>query len=251
MKRLDGKVAIVTGGARGNGRAIAQLFAAEGAKVVVGDIRDPTSKFTQDGILFHPTDVTRSDQVKALVDKALATYGRLNVLVNNAGIEIEEGMTGVGLTEERWHSTLNVNLGGQFLGCKHAIPPMIESGGGSIINMGSTSATLSDPGMPAYNASKAAVVSLTRSVAIDHGADGIRCNVICPGWIRTDMTAAIFNQLSKQETKRLERRHPVGRFGEPSDVASIALWLASDESAFTSGHTFTVDGGLTAGSPIQ
>lgn len=251
MTRLDGKIAIVTGGAGGNGRAIAELFAAEGAKVVVGDLRDPTPKFTHDGILFQATDVARSDQVKALVDRALATYGRLNVLVNNAGIEIEEGMTVVELTEERWNRTLDVNLRGQFLGCKHAIPPMIESGGGSIINMGSTSASLSDPGMPAYNASKAAVASLTRSVAVDHGADGIRCNVICPGWIRTDMTAGVLSQLSKREEKRLQRRHPVGRFGEPSDVASLALWLASDESAFASGHSFTVDGGLTAGSPVQ
>ena len=251
MNRLEGKVTIVTGGARGNGRAITELFATEGARVVVGDIREPTPRFTHDAVLFLETDVSRSDHVKALVDKAVAEFDRLDVLVNNAGIEIEGGQTVVTLSEERWNSTLDVNLRGQFLGCKHAIPRIIENGGGSIINMGSTSASLSDPGMPAYNASKAAVVSLTRSVAIDHGAEGIRCNVICPGWTRTEMTAGVLDHLSEEEEKRLKRRHPVGRFGEPSDVANMALWLASDDSAFASGQSFTLDGGLTAGSPIQ
>ena len=251
MNRLQGKVAIVTGGAKGSGRAIADLFATEGARVVVGDIREPTLRFTHEGMLFLQTDVSRSDQVKALVDKAVNEFGQLDVLVNNAGIETEGGKTVVTLSEEGWNSILDVNLRGQFLGCKHAIPRMVESGGGSIINMGSTSASLSDPGMPAYNASKAAVVSLTRSVAIDHGPDGIRCNVVCPGWIRTDMTAGVLDQLSEEEEKRLKRQHPVGRFGEPADVANMALWLASDESAFASGHSFTIDGGLTAGSPIQ
>ena len=256
MNRLEGKSAIVTGGARGNGRAIADLFAAEGARVLVGDMREPTPAFTHEGMLFLETNVTRSDDVEALVDKAMRKFGRLDVLVNNAGIETEGGnQTVVTISEEQWNSILDVNLRGPFLGCKHAILRMGENGGGSIINLGSIAASQSDPGMPAYNASKAAIVSLTRSVAVDHGADGIRCNAICPGWIMTDMTAGLFDHLSDKERglveKRLKRQHPVGRFGEASDVANLALWLASDDSAFASGHSFTIDGGLTAGSPVR
>ena len=252
MNRLSDKVAIVTGAARGNGRAIATRFAAEGAKVVVADVRDPNPDFSDDGLVFHHTDVSDSSQVKDMVAATVERFGRLDTLVNNAGIEIENGYkTVVTLSEDDWDKIHNVNLRGMFLCSKYAIPAMSENGG-VIINIGSIAATLADPGMPAYNAAKAGVHMLTRAIAVDHGSQGIRCNAIAPGWIMTDMTASLFDDVDDREAaqRQVAAQHPVGRFGRPQDVANMALWLASDESEFASGQIFTLDGGLTAGSPV-
>ena len=252
MNRLSEKVAVVTGGARGNGRAIATLFAAEGAKVVVADVNEPEPAYGEETVVFHRADVSESSEVKALVDFTFGRFGRLDTLVNNAGIEIEGGKNVVTLSEEIWDRVINVNLRSMFLCSKHAIPKMCENGGGAIINLGSIAGFLADPGMPAYNASKAGVHMLTRSIAFDHGVEGIRCNAICPGWIMTDMTSQLFDHVADraEEERRVAAQHPVGRFGRPEDIAKMALWLASDEGEFASGQFFTIDGGLTAASPV-
>ena len=254
MDRLSEKVAIVTGAARGNGRAIATLFAAEGANVVVADVREPEPAFSGDALIFHRTDITQSDEVEQLVEFTVERFGRLDTLVNNAGIEIEGGNRTVEtLSQDEWDQIHNVNLRGVFLGCKHAIAPMRKNGGGSIINLGSISGFFGDRGMPAYNATKGGVHMLTRCVAVDHGADGIRCNAICPGWIMTDMTAGLFEHVADRDAaeRHISAQHPVGRFGRPEDIANMALWLASDESGFASGQFFTIDGGLTAAAPLD
>ena len=252
MSRLSDKVAIVTGAARGNGRAIATRFAAEGAKVVVADVSDPDPPFSNDALVFHRTDVSNAGQVQEMVAATVERFARLDTLVNNAGIEIENGQkTVVTLSEDDWDKIHNVNLRGMFLCSKYAIPAMAKNGG-VIINIGSIAATLADPGMPAYNAAKAGVHMLTRAIAVDHGAQGIRCNAIAPGWIMTEMTASLFDGVDDREEaeRQVAAQHPVGRFGRPKDVANMALWLASDESEFASGQIFTLDGGLTAGSPV-
>ena len=254
MARLSGKTAIVTGGARGNGRATAELFSAQGADVVVADVLVPAPDFAADGPVFHRADISNAAEVESLIDFAIDRFGKLDVLVNNASIEIEEASRTVEtLTEEEWDRIHGVNLRGVFLCCKYAIAPMRENGGGSIINLGSISGFLADRQMPAYNASKGGVHMLTRSVAVDHGPDGIRCNAICPGWIMTAMTSQLFDDVPDREAteRRLIDQHPVRRFGTPEDIANMALWLASDESGFASGQFFTVDGGLTAASPID
>ena len=254
MDRLSGKVAIVTGAARGNGRGIATLFAAEGASVVCADVRKPEPAYDNDAMVFQKADITRSVEVKALVDFTVERFGRLDTMVNNAGIEIEGGTyTAETLPEDVWDKVINVNLSGVFLGAKHAIPAMRESGGGSIINLGSISGFFGEHGMPAYNASKGGVHMLTRSIAVDHGPDGIRCNAICPGWILTEMTTQLFDHAADRQAaeRHVINQHPVGRFGHPEDIANMALWLASDESSFASGQFFTMDGGLTAASPLD
>ena len=254
MNRLSGKVAIVTGAARGNGRAIATRLAAEGASVVCADVREPEPAYDHDAMVFQRADITRSDEIKALVDFTVQRFGRLTTLVNNAGIEIEEGtFTAETLPEDVWDRVINVNLRGVFLCSKYAIAAMRDSGGGSIVNLGSISGFFGEHGMPAYNASKGAVHMLTRSIAVDHGPDGIRCNAICPGWILTDMTTQLFENATDRDAaeRHVISQHPVGRFGQPEDIANMALWLVSDESSFASGQFFTVDGGLTATTPLD
>jgi NAD(P)-dependent dehydrogenase (short-subunit alcohol dehydrogenase family) len=256
MARLEGKIAIVTGGTGGIGRAIVERFAAEGARVVAADRNDPDPPFGEGGgaPVYQETDVTNAADVRALMDVTMARFGSLDVLVNNAGIEIEDGEKTIEeTTEEEWNHLIDTNLKGVFLCTKYAIAPMRAKGGGSIINTGSISGFVADHKMPAYCASKGGVHMLTRCTAIDHGADGIRCNAVCPGWIMTEMTKKLFRKFpdpraAEQGSVAL---HPVGRLGLPEDIANMALWLASDESGFTSGQFFTVDGGLTAASPID
>ncbi|MDA0308632.1 MAG: SDR family oxidoreductase, partial [Proteobacteria bacterium] len=177
--------------------------------------------------------------------------GKLDILVNNAGGRAEE--TVADSSDEDWDMVMGVNAKAVFRLCRQFIPVMKASGGGSIINIGSISGHFSDPSMALYNASKAFVHGLTRSIAVDHGADGIRCNAICPGWIMTGMADAAF-ALAKDPVKAKQdakARHAVGRFGQPDDIAKAMVFLASDEAAFMTGQTLTVDGGLTAASPIR
>ena len=253
MGQLDGKVALVTGGTRGIGRAIVERFAAEGAEVVTCGRSEAPAGFAHGNARIHyrTADVAKSADAAALIDVAVNTCGRLDILVNNAGIEIEKRLEDT--SEADWERLVGSNLKGVFLCCKYAIPRMRDQGGGVIINMGSTSGHLSDANMPIYNMSKAGVHGLTRSIAIDHGPEGIRCNAICPGWIETDIMTQAFTQAADPVAARAAavRRHPVRRFGTPDDIAAMALWLASDDSGFASGQLFTVDGGLTAGSPLN
>jgi len=249
-RTLENKAAVVTGGSRGIGRAIVEAFTAHGARVLTcarsGDGTDLPG-----GVHWMKADVSRSADVDALAVQAVDVLGQINILVNNAGTQIEK--TALESTDEDWEKLMGTNARGVFLMCRQLIPLMAESGGGSVINIGSISGEHADPGMALYNASKAFVHGLTRSIAVDHGRQGIRCNAICPGWIMTEMADAAFAQAKDPTAARADAlaRHAAGRFGQPVDVAQAAVWLASDASTFMTGQTLTIDGGLVASSPLR
>ena len=247
MKRLDGKSALVTGGRQGIGRAILDAFIQEGARVMTCG-RGPRPDDLPGDILWQTTDVSRSADVAALQKQVKQQLGSLQVLVNNAGIQIEKDV--VDSTDEDWDKLMGTNAKGVFLMCRTFIPDMTK--GGSIINIGSISGMTADPGLALYNASKAFVHGLTRSVAVDHGPH-IRCNAICPGWIMTGMADAAFAVADDPKAAQQDAlaRHPAGRFGQPDDIAKLAIWLASDEASFATGQCYTLDGGLTAASPLN
>ncbi|MEX2201884.1 MAG: SDR family oxidoreductase [Dongiaceae bacterium] len=245
---LRGKRAIVTGASRGIGRAIVARFAAEGARVMAAARQRPAD--LPAGVLWRDCDVTKRADVEALVATAQDALGGVDVLVNNAGLLIEG--TVVETSDEDWERQFAVNVRSVFYACRAAIPIMAAGGGGSIVNLGSVSGQLADFGMAGYNATKAAVHLLTRSVAVDHGPQGIRCNAVCPGWIRTDMLQQSFVTAADPVAAEADAaaQHPLRRLGRPDDIAAMAAWLASDQAAFVSGHLYTVDGGLIARSPI-
>lgn len=246
MGRLDGKVALISGGARGQGAEEARLFAREGAKVVFGDILDTAGKHVEaeirqaggDATYVH-LDVTQEADWEQAVQTAVTRYGKLNILVNNAGILRRESIEET--SRALWDTVLAVNATGVFLGTKYAIPAMRQAGGGAIVNISSVSGMIA-LGAPAYNASKGAVRVFTKVTAIQHASDNIRCNSIHPGPIDTPMT---------QETTAARRQDmlgkiPLGRYGTSADIAYGVLYLASDEAAFMSGAELVIDGGYTA-----
>ena len=248
--QLNSKVALVTGGSRGIGRAIVDRFRQEGARVITcGRGKRPDDLDTE--IEWQRADVSSINDVQVLAAFIAQTFDRLDILVNNAGIQIEKTL--LESSDEDWDQLMGVNAKGVFQCCRELIPTMIRGGGGSIINIGSISGNHADPSMALYNGSKAFVHGLTRSIAVDHGVDGIRCNAVCPGWIMTEMADAAFEQASNPEAAREDARsrHPVRRFGKPEDIANAVLWLASEQSSFASGQTFIIDGGLIAASPLQ
>ncbi len=247
MSRLTGKTALVTGGRQGIGRGIVDRFVAEGARVLTCG-RGGRPDGLPDDILWHSADVADKKDVDALTDRLVAEFGELDILVNNAGVQIEK--TIVETSDADWDLLMGVNAKGVFMLCRDCIPIMRR--GASIINIGSISASTADPGLALYNASKAFVQGLTRSIAVDHGP-AIRCNAISPGWIMTDMADAAFAVAKDPAAAQADAlaRHPAGRFGEPADIASLAVWLASDESAFATGQCYTLDGGMTAASPLN
>ena len=240
---LDGKTALVTGGRQGIGRGIADRFAAEGASVALTG-RGERPDDLPPHFAWTACDVSDAAAVEALA----AGFDGLDILVNNAGVQIEKTVTDT--TDEDWNLLMGANAKGVFLMCRALIPRMAP--GGSIINIGSISGQTADPGLALYNASKAFVHGLTRSIAVDHGPH-VRCNAICPGWIMTGMADAAFAVASDPGMAKTDAlaRHPAGRFGQPSDIAAMAAWLASDQSGFTTGQCFVVDGGLTAASPLN
>ncbi len=250
MNQLINKIAIVTGASRGIGWGIATRFVEEGATVVIASRSEPP-EMSHPEMIWRKTDVADTADVETLIQLVIDTYGQIDVLVNNAGVQIEK--TIVETTDEDWDWLSGVNMKGVFLCCRSVIPVMQRQGGGAIINLGSIAATMVDHQMAIYNASKGFVHSLTRSIAVDHGRDDIRCNAICPGWIMTDMAEQAFDLADDPEAARNRAiaKHPIRRLGQPTDIASIAVWLASDEAGFATGQFFTVDGGLTAGSPIS
>ncbi|MCA9504926.1 MAG: SDR family oxidoreductase [Myxococcales bacterium] len=255
--RVEGKVAIVTGAASGIGQATARLLAAEGARVVVADLDADGAERVAASILEAggravacPTDVSREEQVHALVATAVSEFGGLHILHNNAA------MTGMSdhaqdadlttMTVEYWDRSFSVNLRGAMLGCKHAIPVMIEGGGGAIVNTSSNQSLAGDFSQFAYSAAKAGVNSLTRSVATAYGRRGIRCNTIAPGHIRTPSNRAA---VPEDVSDALVAHHLVPRAGEAEDIARAVLFLASDDAAFVTGQLLSVDGGQLAHLP--
>ncbi|ORV13470.1 glucose 1-dehydrogenase [Mycobacterium celatum] len=242
MGRVDGKVALISGGARGMGAAHAKALLAEGAKVVVGDILDDDGKALAGELgpaaRFVHLDVTQPDQWKAAVDAAIDAFGRLNVLVNNAGIVNGNTLQNFPLAD--WQRIIDINLTGTFLGMQAAVEPMIAAGGGSMINVSSVEGLRGSPGLYGYVASKFGVRGLAKAAALELAPHNIRVNSIHPGLIRTPMTAGIpedFLQI------------PLGRGAEPAEVSACVVYLASDESSYSTGGEFVVDGGLTVGVP--
>jgi meso-butanediol dehydrogenase/(S,S)-butanediol dehydrogenase/diacetyl reductase len=249
MARLNGKIAIVTGGSRGIGRAIVERFLAEGARVVTTARHEPSTPFVaSDRLHWQPADISHAKDVERIF-AAVERFGGPDILVNNAGLQLERTVEHT--TEEEWDRVMAVNLKSVFLCSRAAIPAMRRRGGGSIVNIGSYDGFVADPNLAAYCASKGGVHALTRAIAVDHGRDGIRCNAICPGWIETDMLEAYYKSLPDPAAarSRIDRIHPAGRTGKPMDIANLALWLASDEASFVTGQLFTADGGLTAQAP--
>jgi NAD(P)-dependent dehydrogenase (short-subunit alcohol dehydrogenase family) len=243
MGRLKDKVAIVTGAGSGIGAATARRFHEEGAKVVLADIsgaQEVLAKELGEGALSVETDVSKSESVRATVAAAVEEFGRLDVLYNNAGIDGEIHQV-ADMPEEAWDQVQAINLRGVFLGIHHAIPEMLKTGGGSIINTASMAATVAFPGMASYCAAKGGVVMLTKTAAAEYAAQGIRVNTISPGTIRTAITA----HLPQDMINGIIERNPVGRIAEASEVASLAVFLASDESAFITGADHLIDGGYT------
>jgi meso-butanediol dehydrogenase / (S,S)-butanediol dehydrogenase / diacetyl reductase len=251
--RLKGKVCIVTGGGSGIGRATCLLFAKEGASVVVADKRQEAAEAvaaegSAAGATMLPTmmDVSRDDDAQRVVHQTVEAFGRLDVLVNNAGY----GFAGtvVDTDEEAWDDLMAVNVRGVYLCSKHAIPAMAKNGGGAIVNTASVVAAVGIRNRAAYCASKGAVAALTRAIAIDHVAEGIRCNAVAPGTIDTPYFDEILRKspVAADSRKALEARQLLGRLGTPEEIAAGILFLASDESRFATGTILTIDGGMTA-----
>ena len=250
MGRLDGKVVLISGGARGQGAAEARIFAQEGAKVVIGDVLDAEGTSVAAGIaesggdaLFVHLDVTDEEDWRSAIAAAVSSFGKLDVMVNNAGIwrrgRVED------TTVEDWDTVMDVNAKGVFLGTKQAIPEMRKAGGGSIINISSTAGLVGGPRSSAYTASKGAVRLFTKATAIQYAKEGIRANSIHPGPIETAMIQQVW-QGDEQNREEAIARTPLGRIGTPEDIAYGALFLASDESSFMTGSELVIDGGSTA-----
>jgi NAD(P)-dependent dehydrogenase (short-subunit alcohol dehydrogenase family) len=246
MGRFEGRSVVVTGASSGIGLAVARRFAAEGALLTLGS----RSEADVDGAAWVATDVADPVLADALIAAAVAAHGRVDVIVNCAGVQVEK--TVADTSDDEYDLVMGVNVRGTFNCCRAAIRSMRDSGGGCIVNIGSISGDVADHGMAVYDASKGAVHALTRAIAADHGADDIRCNAVAPGWTATAMVDAAFATADDPSAAlaAAAARHPVGRIGTPDDIAGLVLWLASDESGFVSGSVFTIDGGLTAGSPI-
>ena len=246
--RLKGKVVIITGAGSGIGRATAQLFAREGARVVVADLEEEAGRETQRVItagggeaIAVKTDVSRADQVEILVQKTVAEFGTLDILHNNAGVSGGKNFVAE-TTEKYWDLVISVNLKGVFLCSKYAIREMLKKGGGVIINTASTFGLVGLPGNAAYSASKGGVIQLTKSMALEYAPNHIRVNCVCAGWVDTP-----FNQdLDDKITRWALKETPLGRWCQPEEVARAVLYLASEESSFVTGTTLTIDGGWTA-----
>lgn len=250
--RLENKVAVVTGGAGGIGRASSLRFAGEGAKVLVadrneGDAAAVAREISEAGGVAESfnVDVAIAGEVEAMIARAVELWGKLDVLFNNAGVFADGDESVVTTEEDVWDHVMAVNLKGVYLGCKYGIPAMLESGGGSLINTSSMVALMgSATSQAAYTASKGGVLALTREIAVEFAKKGVRANAICPGPLNTELIEELFND-PHQKSRRFVHM-PMGRLGESTEIADAALFLASDESSFVNGTQFVVDGGMTA-----
>lgn len=251
--RLEGKIALITGGASGQGRVAAQRFAAEGAKIALSDVYEEggvqTMHMVQENggeAYFVQGDVSAEGSAKDMVEAAVRKYGALHILYNNAGIvgaNVDSDVTQ--LSVETWDRILNVNLRGIFLCSKYAVPAIIQAGGGSIINTASIAGLIGSPfAGHAYTASKGGVIALTRAMAMAYAAQQVRVNAICPGGVETPMTAHF--RAEATQWQHYVESHPIGRVGTPEDIVHLAVYLASDESSWVTGSIFTIDGGRTA-----
>ena len=248
--RVAGKVALVSGGSRGLGEAQAKLLAAEGAKVAIGDVLEDEGRKVEAEInelggeaFFMPLDVTKADQWTQIIDETVSRFGKLDVLVNNAGIGGRGGLED--MTEEEWDEVMAVNAKGVFLGTKLAMPEILKAGGGSIVNISSQMGIVgSDTSNPAYQASKAAVHVFTKSIALRYATQGVRVNSVHPGPIDTPMLQAGF--IDPERMQRVMSKVPMGRVGQPEEIAYGVLFLSSDESSFITGAGLVIDGGYIA-----
>ncbi len=254
--RLEGKVALITGGGSGIGLASAFLFAKEGASVVVSDLHEASvleaaDKITSAGGEAHAVtgDVSNSAHAASMVSATVDAFGRLDILVNSAGISARNALPEGSSPEEIWDKVMDVNLKGTYLMSWHAVPEMEKNGSGSIINLASIMGLVGYPvgmggGFNPYNPSKGGIVQFTRNLSIDLAQKGIRVNCICPGYVETNLTKALTDD--PESLSKLEERHPMGRLGRPEEIANAALFLASDEASFVTGAPLIVDGGYTA-----
>jgi meso-butanediol dehydrogenase/(S,S)-butanediol dehydrogenase/diacetyl reductase len=241
---LKGRVAVVTGGCGGIGRAICQRFHAEGATVYATDIAKPD--FGDTPIHFVHHDVSQEDGARNVMNQVRDDQGKLDILVNAAGIEAEKTIEDTSLDE--WNHNFAVNVNGTFLTSKHALPLMRAAGGGSIINFGSYDGFIADPSLAVYCATKGAVHALTKAMACDHGPEGIRVNAVCPGYVDTPMLRSFFGDSGDIESLQQAVRdvHPLRTYGQPQDIANLVNWLAGDEARYASGQLWVIDGGLSA-----
>jgi len=251
--QLNGKVALITGGASGIGRATALTFAREGAKLIIADMNEDGGQQTVHMIAEHggeatfvQVDVSRATEVEAMISKTVQTYGRLDCAHNNAGIGSRPRVLLHELSEESWERVISINLKGVWLCMKYEIIQMCTQGGGAIVNTASIMGLVgswSRSGV--YNASKHGVVGLTKTAALEYAKSGIRVNAVCPGYIRTPLIEEALTSNPEMEAQ-IVARHPVGRMGRPEEIAEAVMWLCSDAASFVTGHTMTVDGGYVA-----
>jgi NAD(P)-dependent dehydrogenase (short-subunit alcohol dehydrogenase family) len=254
--KMEGKIALVTGGGNGIGQAVCLEFAKQGARVIVVDIDAGAGEKTADAVraaggeaYFFQADVSQSSAVQAYVDYTLKTYGRINAFFNNAGIE---GVVSplAEYDEDNWDRVIGVNLKGTFLGLRYVLPVMIEQKKGTVVNTASVAGTVGAPGMAAYSSSKHAIIGLTRTAAGEVGKYGVRVNAICPGPINTRMMDSLQQMINPAEPSAVAKanmaRNPMGRYGQPEEVARVVVFLASDESDYVNGAAWLIDGGRTA-----